>query len=79
MFLHIFVVVLDLYADTPPLETLMEVPLHVRRTQLFKVNLKDNEADVLNVSPSLVQMALDIFPGGEGGTAIYGPYRYVLL
>jgi len=64
LFLHIFVVVLDLYADTPPLETLMELPLHVRRTQLFKVSLKVNEADVLNVSPSLVQMALDIFPAG---------------
>ena len=53
---------LDLYADTPPLETLMEVPLHVRRTQLFKVSLKDNEVDVLSISPSLAQMALDICP-----------------
>lgn len=35
-----FISVLDLYADTPPLETLMEVPLHVRRTQLFKVRAK---------------------------------------
>lgn len=33
----LFLLVLDLYADTPPLETLMEVPLDVRRKQLFKV------------------------------------------
>ena len=29
--------VLDLYADAPPLETLMEVPLHVRRKRLLNV------------------------------------------
>ena len=34
------ILVLDLYADTPPLETLMEVPLHVRRMQLFKVGTR---------------------------------------
>ena len=33
---------LDLYADTPPLETLMEVPLDVRRNQLFKVTYNNN-------------------------------------
>ena len=33
----LYILVLDLYADTPPLETLMEVPLDVRRKQLFKV------------------------------------------
>ena len=35
--LYLWFIVLDLYADTPPLETLMEVPLHMRRKQLFNV------------------------------------------
>ncbi|KAJ7376950.1 Tetratricopeptide repeat protein 14 [Desmophyllum pertusum] len=41
--------VLDLYADTPPLETLMEVPLHVRRKQLFKC-LKEGDIVVGKVA-----------------------------
>ncbi|XP_078358249.1 uncharacterized protein LOC144643005 [Oculina patagonica] len=41
--------VLDLYADTPPLETLMEVPLHVRRKQLFKC-LKEGDIVVGRVA-----------------------------
>ena len=34
-----FVAVLDLYANTPPLETLMDIPTSVRRTQLLKVSI----------------------------------------
>ncbi|XP_015748849.1 PREDICTED: tetratricopeptide repeat protein 14-like [Acropora digitifera] len=41
--------VLDLYADTPPLETLLELPLHVRRTQLFKC-LKEGDIIIGKVS-----------------------------
>lgn len=41
--------VLDLYANTPPLETFMEVPLHVRRTQLFNC-LKEGDIVIGKVS-----------------------------
>ena len=71
---NIFLSVLDLYADTPPLETLMEVPLHTRRTQLFKVG-PELHAAIFSYSPMLgiwlrLQWNSHLGRGGGGGAIL---------
>ena len=43
----LFTSVLDLYASTPALETLMDVPLTVRKAELLKVTATDIVASYL--------------------------------